>query len=132
MSVISRSSAIVLVPAMLGLCAAAVATISVGQSGSPSVRCEIQIKGRGKSVMLEGVVFAKTAVQGSYTFRISKSGGAGHSDIDQSGDFNAGPDRAATLGTVTLGGDGGTYVAKLKVTAEGRTIECSKRVGGTL
>jgi hypothetical protein len=99
---------------------------------SQSVRCEILVKEHGNSVALEGVVFAKTAIEGSYQLRVSKSGGGGSSNINQSGDFSAGPDEPSTLGTVTLGGDGGSYVARLKLTWDGGSIECAERIGGTL
>jgi hypothetical protein len=121
------------VPAALGL-----GVIGVMASGSERVdasqplRCEIQVKERGNSVALQGVVFAKTAIEGSYLLRVSKSGGGGSSDINQSGDFSAGPGEPSTLGTVSLGGDGGSYVARLMVTWDGGSIECTERVGGTL
>jgi hypothetical protein len=121
------------VPAALG-----VGVISVIASGiervdaSQSIRCEIQVKEHGNAVALEGVVFAKNAVEGSYQLRVSKTGGGGSSDINQSGDFSAGPGEPSTLGTVTLGGDGGSYIARLTVTWDGGAIECTERVGGTL
>ena len=68
---------------------------------------------------------------GSYRLRVTKSGAAGSSDINQSGDFSAGPGEPGRLGTVTLGGDGGSYVARLTVTWDGGSIECTERIGGT-
>jgi hypothetical protein len=122
------------VPAALG-----VGVLGVIASGtervdaSQPVRCEIQVvKEHGNNVTLEGVVFAKTAIEGSYQLRVSKSGGGGSSNINQTGDFSAGPGEPSTLGTVTLGGDGGSYVARLTVTWDGGSIECTERVGGTL
>lgn len=126
--------AVGLVPLALGLgvIGSGIEMVKAGPSGSQPIRCEIQVKERGAGVTLEGVVFAKTPIHGSYKFRVSKSGSSGSSDIDQSGDFSAGPGAASTLGTVTLGGNSGAYVARLKVNAEGRTIECAERVGGAL
>jgi hypothetical protein len=121
------------VPAALG-----VGVIGVIASGiervdaSQPIRCEIQVKEYGSSVALEGVVFARSAAVGSYRLRVSKTGGGGSSDISQSGEFSAGPGEPSTLGSVTLGGDGGSYVARLTVTWDGGSIECTERVGGTL
>jgi hypothetical protein len=126
-----------LVPAALGVGAigaidGSIERVGAGQDGAQPVWCEIQVKERGNSVALEGVVFAKTAVDGSYQLRVSKSGGGGSSNISQSGDFSAGPGVPSTLGTVTLGGDGGSYVARLTVMWDGGSIDCTERVGGTL
>lgn len=132
MAIIKRSSAILLLPTVLGLGAVAFSTADAGQGGSQPVRCEIQIKERGNSLTLEGVVVAKAAIQGSYQLHVSKSAGAGNSDITQSGDFTAAADAPTSLGVVTLGGDGGSYVAKLKVTSQGRSYECTERVRGVL
>lgn len=132
MAIIKRSSAILLLPTVLGLGAVAFSTADAGQGGSQPVRCEIQIKERGNSLTLEGVVVAKAAIQGSYQLHVSKSAGAGNSDITQSGDFTAAADAQTSLGVVTLGGDGGSYDAKLKVTSQGRSYDCSRRVRGVL
>ncbi len=132
MSTIKSPLAVLLVPVGCAMSVVGIGAVGAGQTGSQPLRCEIQVKDRGSGVALEGVVFAKTAIQGSYQFRVSKQGGSGSSDIGQSGEFSAGPGAATTLGTVTLGGNGGTYIAKLKVTSDGRTIECSERVGGAL
>ncbi len=132
MAIIKRSSAILLLPTVLGLGAIAFSTADAGQGGSQPVRCEIQIKERGNSVTLEGLVVAKAAIQGSYQLQVSKSAGAGNSDITQSGDFTAAADAPTSLGVVALGSDGGSYVAKLKVTSQGRSYECTERVRGVL
>jgi hypothetical protein len=121
------------VPAALGVGVLGVIASGIERvDASQPVRCEIQVKEHGNSVTLEGVVFAKTAIEGSYQLRVSKSGGGGSSNINQSGDFSAGPGQPSTLGIVTLGGDDGSYVARLTVTWDGGSIECTERVGGTL
>jgi hypothetical protein len=74
----------------------------------------------------------RSAVMGSYQLRVSKTGDGGSSDINQSGEFSAGPGGPSTLSTVTLGGDGGSYVARLTVTWDGGTIECTERVRSAL
>jgi len=124
---------------LLGLAAGLVAIgstvemASAGQNGSQGVRCEIRVNGRGSGVSLQGVVHADAAVQGTYQFRVSKSAGAGSSDINQSGGFSVSARSSDELGAVTLGGDSGSsYVAKLKVTWAGGSVECTERVRGTL
>jgi hypothetical protein len=136
MPLVKGPLAIWLLPAALGVGAAGAIHGSIErvgeQTASQPLRCEIQVQEHGNSVSLAGVVFAKTAVAGSYQLRVTKSGGAGSSGINQSGDFSAGPGEPGRLGTVTLGGDGGSYVAKLTVTWDGGSIECTERVRGTL
>ena len=99
------------------------------QAGGP-VHCEIQVKPLGGGIELQGIVFASTPVQGAYELQVSKSGGGGSSNINQGGDFDASPNAPARLGVVTLGGDKGTYRARLKVMWNGKTIQCEKSVGG--
>jgi hypothetical protein len=132
MSLVEKNFLVVAVPAALVLASASLGTGMASAGGSQAVRCEIKVTERGSSIDLEGVVIAKSEIRGSYDFSVSKSGGGGSSDIHQSGDFRAGPGNTATLGTVSLGGNGGSYVAKLKVLSDGRAIECRERVGGDL
>jgi hypothetical protein len=137
MSLVKGPLAVWLLPAALGIGAAgaihgSIERVGDGRTASQPLRCEIQVQEHGNSVALEGVVFAKSAVMGSYQLRVSKTGGGGSSDINQSGEFSAGPGGPSTLSTVTLGGDGGSYVARLTVTWDGGTIECTERVRSTL
>ena len=106
--------------------AGALASTVTAEAGSGSIRCEIHANPSSGGVALEGIVYAKSAVQGSYTFRVSKSGGSGSSDINQSGDFSAAPGAPGSLGTVSLGG-GGSYRARLEVTTDGGSASCSER-----
>lgn len=129
MSDIKTAILVLSAPVVLGLGVLSVASVAADDSGS--IRCEIHEKTTRAGVVLEGVVIAKTAVEGSYHFKISASGDSGSSDINQSGEFTAGPQAANSLGSVMLGGNG-SYEARLDVTFDGRTIRCSKRVGGTL
>lgn len=112
-----------------GAAAAAAGAGQAGSSGGP-IRCEIQASSSGGMTTLQGVVHSDKAVKGTYTFRVASAGGSGSSDISQGGDFSAGPDRAATLGQVMLGGYGSIYDASLQVKAGGKTYSCKERVGG--
>ncbi len=96
------------------------------------VRCPIQVERRSSGIELKGMVFASSAVAGSYQMLVSSSGGGGSSNINQAGEFEAQPGTPAMLGMVTLGHDGGTYVAKLRVVWNGNSIECTERVRGSL
>ncbi len=100
------------------------------QAGDGSVRCEIQVKELRGGVQLQGVVYSDRAVSGDYQLQVSQSGGSGSSKINQGGGFDVRPNAPAKLGVIQLGGDGGSYRAKLKVMWNGEEIECVKKAGG--
>ncbi len=97
---------------------------------SDRLECEIQVSPSPYGTTLQGVVHAKDAVSGRYELSIEQDGYSGHSMINQAGGFEAIPDTPVRLGVVTIGGNGGSYTAKLKVEANGETFTCAKRVGG--
>lgn len=101
--------------------------VGTAHAGSGGLKCEIAVKKRGSSVELEGIVYAQSKVQGSYSLTVTKSGGGGSSDISQNGDFSAGPGSPGSIGNVMIGGDGGNFVAKLRVTADGASAQCVER-----
>ena len=113
----------------LGLVFAAPDQATAG--GGSGLRCEIYQSSRGGGVVLEGVVFSDQATDGSYEFRVAKSGGGGSSDINQSGEFSVGAGGKSSVGSVSLGGSGG-YSATLKVSAAGHAVACKERSGGSL
>jgi hypothetical protein len=71
-------------------------------------------------------------VRGSYELVVTKSAGGSRSNIAQAGEFDASPDTPTRLGIVQLGGDSGSYSAKLKVKWDGDEVECHKSAGGWL
>lgn len=91
--------------------------------------CDIQVSRSGSLVGLKAVVSAPGATSGSYRLRVVSSG-ANSSTIDQSGDFNV-RGGSSVVSSVSLGGSG-TYTARLSITADGRTTDCSRSVGGSL
>lgn len=121
------------VPLLFGLGAAAIG-IGAGHAGTAPgpVRCEIRADLTGGTTSLEGVVHADKAVSGSYRFRVESAGASGRSNIDQGGDFTAGPGNPATLGSIMLDTRGARYDASLTVTVEGKTIECADHIGGAI
>lgn len=92
------------------------------------VRCEIKVKPGPYGVQLQGLVFAKDTLAGEYELSVMQDGPGAYSLVNQSGEFEAGPRRPASLGMVSLGG-GGSYTAKLKVRAGGEVYTCAKRIG---
>lgn len=103
-----------------------------GQGGKP-VQCEIRVSDIGGMVTLEGMVYSKQAISGSYRLEVYQDGDTGNAAINQGGSFSTGPGGSSSLGVVTLGSDGRTsYVAKLKVNWNGGSAKCVERAGGSL
>jgi hypothetical protein len=119
-------------PLVLGLGVAGFAMADNEAGSTDPVRCEILAAPANGMIALEGVLHTDVALTGSYLFRVTSSGGAGSSNIQQGGMFSAEPDRPATLGTVMLGNSGGTYSASLEIQSNGTTVACSEKVGGLI
>jgi hypothetical protein len=114
------------------LLAVALVTGVIGQGvskatagGNGAVRCEIEVSDKGSGVVLQGRVYAKTGVEGSYRMRVSSTSG---SNINQSGGFSAAPGSPGDLGIVSLGGSG-SYTARLEVSWDGGATTCTERGG---
>lgn len=131
MSYISKPLALLAGSGALGLGFVFMSADGASAGSAPGLRCEIYQSQHGGGVVLEGVVFSNTAASGSYQFKVSKSGGGGSSDINQGGDFSVSAGGKSTVGSVSLGGDGG-YTATLRVTADGHSTACKERTGGSL
>lgn len=99
------------------------------KAASTPLTCDIQVSRSGGLVGLKAVVNAEGATSGSYRLRVVSSGG-NSSNIDQSGDFSV-RGGSAVVSSISLGGSG-TYTARLSITADGRTSECSQKVSGSL
>ena len=93
------------------------------------ISCDIRVSHAGGSVGLKAVVIADAAASGNYQLRVVSSG-SNSSNIDQSGEFSVG-NGTTVVSSINLGGSG-TYTARLSVTVDGRTTECSQKVGGSL
>ncbi|WP_071096968.1 curli-like amyloid fiber formation chaperone CsgH [Mesorhizobium sp. ORS 3428] len=118
--------------ALLAVIAAGVAGATAGRDGSNSgpLRCEIRETIRGDAILLEPLVYADKSTSGTYSVSVSGGGASGSTNIQQGGAFEAGPGKPASLGQMSLGANGATYDVKLKVTADGTTINCVKQVSG--
>jgi hypothetical protein len=77
---------------------------------------------------LQSVVHSQIRVNGSYTLKIASVGGPNRSNMSQGGNFVTDENDAIVLGRLMLGGNGSTYDVNLKVTANGRTMECAERI----
>jgi hypothetical protein len=108
----------------------AIAAAGSAEAASEAVRCKIQVKDRAGGVSLEGVVNSETAIDGSYQLEVTKTGGGGGSNINQSGGFSTLPGRDTSIGIVMFGSEGGSYTATLKVKWDGSSTECRERVPG--
>ncbi len=115
-----------------GLLAGTLPSTSRVEASNNSLTCWIDVTERSGSTMLEGVVVAKSAIDGSYDLVVTKSGNGGSSDINQSGSFSAAPGRETPLGAVTLSDTAGSYKARLVVSIDGSSKECRKTAGGAL
>jgi hypothetical protein len=124
--------------ALIGLGAAGFATADGSPDAAPGaaydepIRCEIVASPAKGMIALEGVLHANAPISGSYRFRVVSHGGGGSSNIQQGGEFFAGPNEPASLGTVMIGNGGGSYDARLEVIANGKTIACTERTGGAI
>lgn len=96
--------------------------------GTGPLSCEIVATPSGRTTAIEGVVHSDATLTGSYQLRVSGPG----TNISQGGPFDAAAGRPATLGSVTLGGTGGSYDVRLDVEAGGASTSCSQRIGGWL
>ena len=96
---------------------------------SEQLSCEIEVFRSNGSVELQGLVIAPRTTFGRYRLRVAKSGVSGTSEISQSGDFRAVGDGPTLVTRVTLDSSG-HYRARLAVTVDGRTVECTDQIRG--
>jgi hypothetical protein len=118
--------------AVLGVGLAGTAIAATQGTAAEPIQCEIHVAEHGGTVDLEAMVRVTATTDGTYEFTISGGGADGNSDIAQSGEFSVAAGNESAVGSVTLTSTGGTYVAKLLVTAAGRTSHCTKRIVGSL
>ncbi len=116
--------------AALGIVTAERAT---SETSNPQSRlsCTIEVDRSSGGVEMQALVAGAAGNSGSYRLVVRKTGGGSSANIDQSGEFALDAGGSRELATVSLGGDG-RYTARLSVSAGGRTVECTKHVGGAL
>jgi hypothetical protein len=123
---------VIVVPALaaLGVVAAGAGSSESATAAAP-LTCEIEVHQAAGGVELQALVSTTRDTSGSYRLSVAKSGGGGSANIKQSGGFDVRGGNSRVVSSVILGGDG-RYTARLSLTAEGRTVECARRIGGAL
>ncbi|UCI08520.1 curli-like amyloid fiber formation chaperone CsgH [Mesorhizobium sp. B1-1-8] len=118
--------------ALLAVIAGGAAGATAGKDGSTSgpLRCEIRDTIQGDAILLEPLVYADRSISGTYTVSVSGGGTSGSANIRQGGAFEAHPGNPASLGRMSVGGNGASYDVELKVTAGGTSVSCVKQVAG--
>ena len=71
-----------------------------------AVSCDVRARSTSHGVLIQAVAHAARPFEGAYELVITKSGGAGSSDVTQSGPFSAAAGETVTLGSTELGADG--------------------------
>lgn len=79
------------------------------------MRCEIRARRTSHGTEFEGFAFADRPISGSYRLVISQNG-ANSTDIEQSGEFDAAPGEAVSLGVAEV--SGGRLHARLTIEDE--------------
>ncbi|MBB3137045.1 hypothetical protein FHS26_004804 [Rhizobium pisi] len=108
----------------------AVAAMTTANQSDGAQLCEIKATPGAGMVRLDALIHADKHVGGTYTFHVEKSGGAGSSAVNQSGDFDATAGHAAILSSVSLDSKGAEYRATLDVVIGGKSFSCTKQIGG--
>lgn len=116
--------------ALVVLPVGAIAAVTSTRQAGGTQLCEISTTPQAGLVKLDALVHADKSLNGTYTFRVRKTGGGGSSTINQSGDFDARAGQTATLSSVSLG-TGGAYTATLNVQTGADSVTCTKQIGGS-
>jgi hypothetical protein len=126
-SMISSMRILTLATALIGVAAI------TGPAQAGPLHCELQASPEAGGITLSAIANSSVPATGGYRLVVSKSGGAGGSAIDQSGDFALAPGAASTLGAVSMNLErGATYQARLTVTWKGGTVSCARTFPSTL
>jgi hypothetical protein len=120
--------ATLLLPLSIGWCAVAIVN---GNSAGAAPRaptaklpaCEIRVDQSGNTIILEGLVFGRPDVSGSYHMEVRQRG-LGSSAISQNGDFRVPANTYGSLGIVSLSKGVGSYLATLTVSWGDGTADC--------
>ncbi len=120
-------AALIAVPAIAYGGSVMMNAIPASDTAKGPVACSIKVtKLSGGMTQLEGVVTADQPVNGSYRMRVTQKSDGGSSDIDQSGDFSAGPNKAAALNQMQVNSDGMEFDAELTITWPGGKLVCKE------
>lgn len=112
-----------------GLAASALGSASNAEAGP--LRCDIQISEHGNAISLEAIVASSASAEGTYRLQVSGTGGGGSTDVSQGGEFALTPGSRSAVGNVTVAGSS-RYVARLTVSSNAGSTQCTKRFSGTM
>ena len=126
---VTRHGVVMAALATLGAVGAVLQPAAPVNAARAPMACDIRVSHAGGLVALKPGVSVEAATSGRDRLRVVSSGG-NSSNIDQSGEFSV-ANGSTVVSSVSLGGSG-NYTARLTVTADGRTTECSQKVGGSL
>lgn len=99
---------------------------SIDFSDGP-VQCQIIADSHNGMMVLENIVHAQMPTNGSYVLMIASQNGSNRSRVQQGGDFFVDADQAAVLGKMMLSNRGTTYDVSLKITVDGKYLECVEK-----
>ena len=91
------------------------------------VQCEIVANERNGTMVLESVVHSLESASGSYVLMVASQSGNNRSRVQQGGNFVVDADEAAILGKLMLNSRGATYDVSLKLSVNGRFVECVEK-----
>lgn len=92
-------------------------------AGTRPVPCEVVATESGNSTNLEAIYNAQSPTNGTYSFSVKSSGGAGSTNINQVGGFSAPEAGPISLGRVTVS-NAPSYDIDLSVEVDGETYDC--------
>lgn len=102
------------------------ATMPFAAQGNSPVECSVVRTQEGNTVHLVAQVQSSTKLSGTYRFEVVKAGGAGSSQVQQSGDFSVQANKATAISSTEIGiGDKAKYEARLLVKWPGGQQECT-------
>ncbi|SLN70258.1 curli-like amyloid fiber formation chaperone CsgH [Roseisalinus antarcticus] len=104
-------------------CAVPLGAATGGAEDAP-VSCALTVTEAGRMVSVEGVVQARKAVSGSYSFDLRTSGSGGSATIRQGGPLVLSAGESATLGQSQFSGRAADVDGTLTLELEGQTLVC--------
>lgn len=132
MGVVAAMALAGLIAAGANVAAASKSPGTASDTRTDAMRCDIRQSLQGGAIILEPIVQVDRSVSGAYSLSLSGGGAGGSSSISQGGDFTAAAGRTTTLGRLSVGADGAAYSVRLKVTADGTSVTCARRVTSAL
>jgi len=102
------------------------ATMPFAAQGNSPVECSVIRSQDGGTVHLVAQVQSSTKLSGTYVFEVVKAGGAGSSQVQQSGDFSVQANKATAISSTEISvADKARYEVRLVVKWPGGQQECS-------